>query len=222
MEQWKDAYGYPSYEISTNGVIRNKNTKKIKTTYLDNDGYEKASLYKKENGDKISNRVLVHRLMCETFLGGSHPNLQVNHINGVKDDNRIENLEWATPKENPSVKGYHIIYAEERNDFLYPHQKEALNKMFNGCVLNGTVGSGKSRVGLYYYFRRYGGSMDPEYRMMRPKPKPADLYILTTAKKRNDMEWEEEMTPFLLSTDQKRNVCGNKVVIDSWQNIKKY
>ena len=121
-----------------------------------------------------------------------------------------------------SVKGYHIIYAEERNDFLYPHQKEALNKMFNGCVLNGTVGSGKSRVGLYYYFRRYGGSMEPEYRMMRPKPKPADLYILTTAKKRNDMEWEEEMTPFLLSTDQKRNVCGNKVVIDSWQNIKKY
>ena len=100
MERWKDAYGYPSYEISTNGVIRNKNTKKIKTTYLDNDGYEKASLYKKENGDKISNRVLVHRLMCETFLGGSHPNLQVNHINGVKDDNRIENLEWATPKEN--------------------------------------------------------------------------------------------------------------------------
>lgn len=278
MERWKDAYGYPSYEISTNGVIRNKNTKKIKTTYLDNDGYEKASLYKKENGDKISNRVLVHRLMCETFLGGSHPNLQVNHINGVKDDNRIENLEWAIPKENvlhsynknkrrpsggrgpikrvyvvetgkiyenlhecakdigsdsgniskclhgviPSVKGYHIIYAEERNDFLYPHQKEALNKMFNGCVLNGTVGSGKSRVGLYYYFRRYGGSMEPEYRMMRPKPKPADLYILTTAKKRNDMEWEEEMTPFLLSTDQKRNVCGNKVVIDSWQNIKKY
>lgn len=106
-------------------------------------------------------------------------------------------------------------------DFLYFHQKEALKKMFNGCVLNGTVGSGKSRVGLYYYFQRNGGSIDPEYIPMSPHP--MDLYILTTAKKRNDLEWEGELAPFLLSTDPKQNkFYGNKIVVDSWQNIKKY
>lgn len=106
-------------------------------------------------------------------------------------------------------------------DFLYFHQKEALKKMFNGCVLNGTVGSGKSRVGLYYYFQRNGGSIDPEYIPMSPRP--IDLYILTTAKKRNDLEWEGELAPFLLSTDPKQNkFYGNKIVVDSWQNIKKY
>lgn len=95
--------------------------------------------------------------------------------------------------------------------------------MFNGCVLNGTVGSGKSRTGLYYYFSKYGGSIDSEYTPMRYKPKPPDLYILTTAKKRNDMEWEEELIPFHLSTHPERNkTYGNKVVVDSWQNIKKY
>ena len=108
--------------------------------------------------------------------------------------------------------------------FLYQHQKDAIAKMFNGCVLNGTVGSGKSRTGLYYYFQKYGGHIDyPDFTPMRNNPKPPDLYILTTAKKRNDMEWEEEMIPFLLSTDPKRNQhYGNKVVVDSWQNIKKY
>ena len=106
-------------------------------------------------------------------------------------------------------------------DFLYFHQKEALKKMFNGCVLNGTVGSGKSRVGLYYYFQRNGGSIDPEYIPMSSHP--MDLYILTTAKKRNDLEWEGELAPFLLSTDPKQNkFYGNKIVVDSWQNIKKY
>lgn len=106
-------------------------------------------------------------------------------------------------------------------DFLYFHQKEALKKMFNGCVLNGTVGSGKSRVGLYYYFQRNGGSINPEYIPMSPRP--MDLYILTTAKKRNDLEWEGELAPFLLSTDSKQNkFYGNKIVVDSWQNIKKY
>lgn len=106
-------------------------------------------------------------------------------------------------------------------DFLYFHQKEALKKMFNGCVLNGTVGSGKSRVGLYYYFQRNGGSINPEYIPMTPRP--MDLYILTTAKKRNDLEWEGELSPFLLSTDPKQNkFYGNKIVVDSWQNIKKY
>jgi hypothetical protein len=97
--------------------------------------------------------------------------------------------------------------------------------MFTGCILNGGTGSGKSRTGIYYYFHKYGGSItdDGEYIPMRHKPKPPDLYIVTTAKKRNDKEFEQELIPFHLSTDSKLNMFyGNKIVIDSWQNIKKY
>lgn len=108
-------------------------------------------------------------------------------------------------------------------DFLYPHQKEALKRMFNGCILKGGTGSGKSRCGLYYYFQKYGGSIeDQAYNPM--KGKPPDLYIISTAKKVRDKEWEGELTPFLLLPDSQTGLTryGNKVVIDSWNVIKKY
>ena len=108
-------------------------------------------------------------------------------------------------------------------DFLYDHQKDALNRMFNGCLLNGGTGSGKSRTGIYYFFQRNGGKFENrEYTPMRDNP--PDLYILTTAKKKNDYEWEEELIPFGLYPDEETGITryGNKIVIDSWQCIKKY
>lgn len=89
--------------------------------------------------------------------------------------------------------------------------------MRNGCILNGGVGSGKSRTGLYYYFKEQGGSMDPDY---IPMKNPRDLYIITTAMKRDSLEWEVELTPYLLSKNPEVNYYRNKVVIDSWNNIK--
>lgn len=109
------------------------------------------------------------------------------------------------------------------SDFLYPHQRKALAKMFDGCVLNGTVGSGKSRTGLYYYFSKYGGKIEnQEYTPMKDPP---DLYIFTTAKKVHDKEFEEELVPFLLYPDQdtkRTKYYENKVIIASWNVIKKY
>ena len=114
--------------------------------------------------------------------------------------------------------------AKKNQDFLYPDQREALKKMFDGCVLNGTVGSGKSRTGIYYYFSKYGGSIENQvYTPMRPHP--PDLYIFTTAKKVHDLEFEEELVPFMLYPDKKTGktqLYGNKVVIASWNVIKKY
>jgi hypothetical protein len=91
--------------------------------------------------------------------------------------------------------------------------------MFNGCVLNGGTGSGKSRTGLYYYFKEQGGSMDLDF---IPMKNPKDLYIITTAKKRNDLEWEEEFAGFRMSIDPELNYYNNKIVVDSWQCIQKY
>ena len=65
--------------------------------------------------------------------------------------------------------------------FLRDYQLDAVNEMFSGCILAGGVGSGKSRTGLYYYFKENGGSMIPNF---KPMKKPQDLYIITTAMKR--------------------------------------
>lgn len=121
--------------------------------------------------------------------------------------------------QTEKVKSSH----KQRQPFLRDYQIDAVKRMKNGCILNGSVGSGKSRTGLYYYFSKYGGGFDPDYKPMRMNPPPPDLYIITTAKKRNTLEWDEELVPFLLYTDPEKNsYYGNKVVVDSWQNIKKY
>ena len=103
--------------------------------------------------------------------------------------------------------------------FMYDYQIDAVYRMKNGCILNGGVGSGKSRTGLYYYFKEQGGSINPDY---IPMKNPRDLYIITTAMKRNSLEWEGELAYFRLSKDPELNYYTNKVVIDSWNNIQKY
>lgn len=107
----------------------------------------------------------------------------------------------------------------KKEPFLRKEQREAVEKMFSGCILNGGVGTGKSRTGLYYYCKEQGGSIDPYVPMKKPK----DLYIITTAKKRDSLEWKQELFPFYLTTDEKENIWyKNKVVVDSWNNIPKY
>ena len=103
--------------------------------------------------------------------------------------------------------------------FLHDYQMDAVKRMKNGCILNGGVGSGKSRTGLYYYFKEQGGSIDPDY---VPMKNPKDLYIITTAMKRDSLEWEGELANYLISTNPDESLYKNKVVIDSWNNIKKY
>lgn len=98
---------------------------------------------------------------------------------------------------------------------LYDYQKEALSRMKNGSILCGTVGSGKSRTGLAYYYIQNGGQLDPLTRLENPK----DLYIITTARKRDTLEWEGELCPFLLYSEGQN---APRVTIDSWNNIKKY
>ena len=108
-----------------------------------------------------------------------------------------------------------------QTDFLYPYQFDAVKRLNNGCILCGGVGSGKSRTGLFYYFKECGGWIDKgEY---TPMSKPKDLYIITTAKKRDSKEWNGELANFLLyPEDDDKTRFGNKVVVDSWNNIGKY
>lgn len=96
---------------------------------------------------------------------------------------------------------------------LKPGQIDAVGKMHNGCILCGDVGSGKSRTALAYYYVYHGGTITsgPYTPMVNPRP----LYVITTAHKRDLMEWEGEMIPFLIAN-------YTTVIVDSWNNIQKY
>ena len=103
---------------------------------------------------------------------------------------------------------------------LYDYQIDAVDRMKNGCILCGDVGSGKSRTGLAYYYICNGGKLNTKAYVRMSKPK--DLFIITTARKRDTLEWEGELSPFLLSTHPEVNGYSNRVVVDSWNNIEKY
>ena len=104
---------------------------------------------------------------------------------------------------------------------LYPHQEVALERMKNGCILCGGVGSGKSRTSLAYYYLRQGGNPYAEKQdILKDTPKP--LYIITTAQKRDKKEWDLELLQFLMSKDIESDYYHHTVVIDSWNNIDKY
>lgn len=100
---------------------------------------------------------------------------------------------------------------------LKEHQKIALTKMHNGCILCGGVGSGKSITSIAYYFELAGGSIEP----FKPPKVMKDLYIITTARKRDEFEWDDELKRFGLTRGQ-NDIFHNTVVIDSWNNIKHY
>ena len=114
---------------------------------------------------------------------------------------------------------------------LYDYQLEALDRMHNGCILCGGVGSGKSRTALAYYYLRSGGdrrSLAEEKAPYVRMKQPLNLYIITTARKRDTKEWEQEMLPFLLSPAPiAKDIPDERtykitVIVDSWNNIKKY
>ena len=105
---------------------------------------------------------------------------------------------------------------------LYDYQIEAIEKMHNGSILCGKVGAGKSRTALGYYFMNEGkGSIIDEY---IPMAHNVNLYIITTARKRDTKEWEAELIPFLISADHPEDTIYQdlQVHIDSWNNIGKY
>lgn len=106
---------------------------------------------------------------------------------------------------------------------LFDYQIDAINRMKNGCILCGGVGSGKSLTSIGYYYLKQGGNVNSlkggKYIRMK---NPQDLYIITTARKRDTYEWSGELSYFLLSIHPETNAYKNKVVVDSWNNIKKY
>lgn len=113
---------------------------------------------------------------------------------------------------------------------LHDYQWKAVNELRNGSILCGGVGSGKSITALaYYMFRDCLGNVKVTnwdlpffFEKFEEMKEPRDLYIITTAKKRDSLEWEKECVKFGLARERENSISNVKVVVDSWNNIKKY
>jgi len=93
-EVWKQIVGYDGYSVSNMGRVRGP--RKVLTGFISNCGYRVISLSKNSKVTKKS----VHRLVAEAFIENPDNKCEVDHINMVKTDNRVENLRWATSSEN--------------------------------------------------------------------------------------------------------------------------
>lgn len=95
MENWKDIVNYEGlYEVSCRGNVRNKKTLKV----LSNKSKSYVVVNLSKNG--LSKKYTAHRIVAQTFIKNPLNKKEVNHINGIKNDNRVENLEWCTSSEN--------------------------------------------------------------------------------------------------------------------------
>lgn len=120
-EKWLPARGFEShYEISSIGRMRRLKPAPrtrpglMNKPAIDKDGYHKYVL----SCDNVRTSCYAHRLTYETFVGPIPPGMQINHKNGIKDDNRLENLEVVTPSQN-TAHGFRIL---GRKPVLNPHQ----------------------------------------------------------------------------------------------------
>lgn len=164
-EIWVSVKGFEMYyEISSSGRVKSVGShhlckKGILNTWLDKDGYERVGLSKKGKCVQRS----VHRLVAENFIPNPDNKQQVNHKNGMRNDNRVENLEWVTDYENKrhsieklghSKRGTHgkkVRCVETRE--IYPSEGEAARR--NGIsqgAISYSITKGVAAGGLHWVF----------------------------------------------------------------------
>lgn len=118
---------------------------------------------------------------------------------------------------------------------IFQHQMDAIQKLKNGSILVGGVGTGKSRTSLGYFYKLFGGGFSPCTGLVsgkleiigyeacgRMREVVPDLVIITTAKKRDTKEWEMELALYGMSSDPDINSYRNRIFVDSWNNIGRY
>lgn len=111
-EIWKDIKGYPQYQISNMGRIWSCRQNRYMKPYKNNKGYQMIKLIA-VNGKRKAE--LVHRLVALNFIDNPEHKPEVNHINHIRDDNRLENLEWVTHSEN-NMLGRKLPYKHKQKE----------------------------------------------------------------------------------------------------------
>ena len=108
QEIWKRIDGFPNYSVSNLGKVMNNNTGKLIKPYNMN-GYVQVTLRHCGNSVKRT----VHRLVALSFILNPENKPQVNHIDGNRSNNRVDNLEWCTAHEN-NLHGYRVLDSKQR------------------------------------------------------------------------------------------------------------
>lgn len=106
--EWRKVDGFPNYSVSNDGLVRNDKSNKLKELQINTTGYYKTDLY--SGGNRSTQRI--HRLVANAFIDNPDNKPDVNHIDGNKLNDNVENLEWVTKSEN-------MIHAY--NTGLVPH-----------------------------------------------------------------------------------------------------
>ena len=140
---WKKIEEFNRYEVNNFGQIKNIETNRILKSYVASTGYVKCEIQQKDlNGIIVYKRISVHRLIAEYFIPNPNNCKIVNHINGIKSDNRIENLEWCSQKYNMHhakniIKTNRIISSKKilelYNQNMNYSKEEFMNKILSEC-----------------------------------------------------------------------------------------
>lgn len=123
--KWEKIKDYPNYSISNTGLVRNDITGKLKQLRHDKNGYLVCGLYNHQKRKEYK----IHRLIAEYFIPNPDNKPYINHINGIKDDNRLENLEWCTAHEN-NYHAWNVLDSDKRRKKManHAHNREWSNE----------------------------------------------------------------------------------------------
>ena len=138
-EIWKDIKGYPNYQISNLGRIWNCRTQRMLKPSVTPKGYCQINLVA-INGKR--KKELVHRLVALTFIENPNHYPEVNHINHIRNDNRVENLEWVTRKENINKSSLPVKVAVYQVDGKYVDTYNSIRELCNELNLTESNVSG--------------------------------------------------------------------------------
>ena len=143
---WKNINGFSNYEISKNGEVRNKVTQYILKGRLSKSGYLQVSIKEDKTG-KFKNQY-IHRLVAIHFLDNPENKREVNHKDGNKENNKLENLEWVTSSENQKHR-HSIGIKKTSNRKIGMFDKDGnLVQEFNSIVEAFTLLKKPSRVNI--------------------------------------------------------------------------